>query len=199
VLARALREQLVGHRHRFVRGVVRAGLRGLVTARISGLIAVGFLDTFYSSGVSTSGIGSLYLDMQLIYVPTVLSRLTLGYRQDAVNSVISNFYYDYSAYASFVQQLAGRVSVDLSARFSHLDYQGALFDTTHPRSDNVLVLGATIDYFLRSWAYLGLGYSLTSDFTDYLLPQADVMGMASAGLPVSYNKQQVFARLGITY
>jgi hypothetical protein len=120
-----------------------------------------------------------------------LNRLTVGYHQDFSNSVISNFYYQYSVYASYVQQLAGRLSVDVSGRVSHLDYEGLLFDSTHSRSDNTVSVGATLDYFFRSWIYAGVGYALTSNFSDYVLP--------GTGTHVDYVKNQVFARLGVTY
>ena len=31
------------------------------------------------------------------------------------------------------------------------------------RVDNFFQVGASLDYFLRNWAYLGVGYSLLSD------------------------------------
>jgi hypothetical protein len=123
--------------------------------------------------------------------PTMLSRVTVGYHQDFQNSVISSFYYDYSVYASYVQQVAGRLALDLSGRFSHRQYEGLLFDVMGDRTDNVVLAGATLDYFIRNWAYAGIGYAFVADFSDYRLPQS--------GLPVDYVKHQVFARLGLTY
>jgi hypothetical protein len=172
---------------------VYAGLRGLVTPKLTALVALGYLNGFYSNGATTSGfLGSTYVDLQAIITPSLLNRLTLGYHQDFQNAVIANFYYQYSLYASYVQQIAGRVSADLSVRYSHLDYQGLLFDNSGAeRTDNTISAGATIDYFFRSWVYAGVGYSLTADFSDYRLPNSN--------LPVDYVKHQVFARLGITY
>jgi hypothetical protein len=177
---------------------VFAGLRGLVTPKLTALAALGYLNGFYSSGATTGGFfGSTYVDLQAIITPSLLNRLTLGYHQDFVNAVISNFYYQYSLYASYIQQIAGRVSVDLSIRWSHVDYRGLLFDPSgNSRTDNTYLAGATIDYFFRSWIYAGAGYSLTADQSDYRLPSA----MAGVpGLPVDYVKHQLFARLGITY
>jgi hypothetical protein len=173
---------------------VIAGLRGLITPKLTALLSIGYANAFYTDGKATTGgfLGSSYVDLQAVFTPSILNRLTAGYHQDFQNSVISSFYYAYSFYVSYIQQLAGRVSVDLSARWSRLDYQGLLFDpTVSSRVDNALTGGVTIDYFLRSWAYLGVGYSLTANFSDYKLPVT--------GTPVDYTKQQVFARLGITY
>lgn len=171
---------------------VYAGLRGLITQRLTALVALGYANAFYSSGATTSSaIGQTYVDLQAIFTPSLLTKIAVGYHQDFVNSVISNFYYQYAFYASYVQQLMSHLSVDLSARYSFVDYQGLLFDETGSRHDNVITGGATIDYFFRSWIYLGFGYSLSADLSDYRVPVTMTH--------VDYVKNQVFARLGVTY
>jgi len=175
-----------------------AGLRGLITPKLQAVVSLGYVNAFYSSGATTGGFwGSTYVDVQGIINPTMLSRLTVGYHQDFQNSIISNFYYQYSVYASWVQQIAGRLSLDLSGRYSHNSYRGLLFDTTQSRSDNSFLAGATLDYFIRNWIYAGVGYSFTANVSDYHLPNA--MGMPDPAKPVDYLKNQVFARLGVTY
>jgi hypothetical protein len=177
---------------------VIAGLRGLVTPKLSAVASLGYGNAFYSSGVTTAGFwGSSYVDLQGILTPSLLNRLTVGYHQDFMNSVISNFYYSYSVYAAYVHQIAGRVSLDLSLRYSYLDYQGLLFDKTNTRVDNTIYGGLTLDYFVRSWIYAGVGYSLVANFSDYHLPDAN--GNPDPTKPVDYVKHQVFARLGVTY
>jgi hypothetical protein len=176
-----------------------AGLRGLITPKLSAIASVGYGNAFYSSGATTSGfLGSTYIDLQAIVTPTLLSRITLGYHQDFANSVISNFYSQYSTYVSYVQQIGGRLSLDISGRYSHIAYSKLLFDPNHSRTDNVLVAGATLDYFIRNWIYAGVGYALTANFSDYLQPNPQT-GMPDPNLPVNYVKHQVFARLGVTY
>jgi hypothetical protein len=176
---------------------VYAGLRGLITPKLTVSAALGYVNAFYASGATTSGfLGSSYVDVQAIILPSLLNRITLGYHQDFVNSVISNFYYDYSVYASYVQQVAGRLALDVSGRFSHRNYEGLLFDMGNSRADNVLIGGVTLDYFIRNWIYLGAGYGLTTDLSNSHLPGP---GGAGTGTPVDYVKHQVFARLGITY
>jgi hypothetical protein len=170
---------------------VTLGLRGLITPKLSGIAALGYANAFYSSGASTSGfLGSSYVDLQATVTPTLLNRIVVGYHQDFVNSVISNFYYDYAVYASFLQKALGRLALDLSGRLSHRQYEGLLFNAPAARTDNVVTVGLTLDYFIHSWAYVGVGYSMTADLTDYRL---------QGNVPVDYVKHQVFARLGITY
>jgi hypothetical protein len=179
---------------------VLVGLRGLITPKLSAVVSAGYANGFYSSGATTSGVlGSTYVDVQGVVTPTLMSRFTLGYHQDFQNSVISNFYYAYSVYGSFVQLIGGRLSFDLSARYSHLDYEGLLFDPTQNRIDNTIVAGATLDYFIRNWIYAGVGWALIANISDYRLPVPPGSPAGTQGLPVDYVKNQVFARLGVTY
>jgi hypothetical protein len=166
---------------------VTAGLRGLLTEKTSAVLTLGYVNGFYSNGVSTSGfLGSTYLDLAFTARLTQLSRAVLGFRHDFINAVISNFAYEETAYASYVQQIAGRLALDLSGRYAYLSYQGQTGDVTQQgRVDNFIQAGATLDYFLRNWAYLGAGYAL-------LVTQSNIASN-------DYVKQQVFARLGVTY
>ena len=107
--------------------------------------------------------------------------------------MISNFYYSETAYASYVQQIAGRLALDLSGRYIYKNYQGLLDPTTLERTDNYFQLGATLDYFVRNWIYAGLGYAL-------LVNRGDVTASGVGPPPdVNYTKQQVFIRVGLTY
>ena len=167
---------------------VTAGLRGLLTSKTSAVLALGYVNGFYSGGGGSTGgfLGSTYAQLALTIQLTQLSRAVIGFRHDFLNAVISSFSYEETAYASYVQQIAGRLGLDLSARYAYLSYQGTFVDAMQQgRVDNLFQVGATLDYFLRNWAYLGVGYSLLDN---------------SSNLTANnYLKQQVFARLGLTY
>ncbi len=170
---------------------VTAGLRGLLTEKTSVLLALGYTNAFYSSGASTSGIwGSTFADLSFTVRPTMLSRVVLGYRHGFENSVISNFYYSETAYASYVQQIASRLALDLSGRYVYKNYQGLFDPQTLERTDNFFQVGATLDYFVRNWIYAGIGYAL-------LVNRSDVV--STVPVDVDYTKQQVFVRVGLTY
>lgn len=180
------------------------GLRGLITQKTTLLLSLGYGNAFYSSGVSTGGVlGSTFIDAQLIILPTMLSRVVVGYHQDFSNSIISNFFYENAVYASYVQQILGRFAFDLSSRASYHRYEGLLppANTGPQRTETIVMLGATLDYFMRSWAYLGVGYGLITNISDYELPGTfnPITMMPNPPQPVDYLKQQVFARLGLTY
>jgi hypothetical protein len=168
-----------------------AGLRGLLTEKTSVLLALGYTNAFYSSGATTGGIwGSTFADLSFTVRPTMLSRVVLGYRHAFENSVISNFYYAETAYASYVQQLASRLALDLSGRYIYKNYQGLFDPQTLERTDNFFQVGATLDYFVRNWIYAGLGYAL-------LINRSNVVSTVPVDL--DYTKQQVFVRVGLTY
>ena len=166
---------------------VTTGLRGLLTEKTSAILTLGYVNGFYSQGTSTTGfLGSTYLDLAFTARLTQLSRAVLGFRHDFVNTVITNFAYQDTVYASYIQQIAGRFALDLSGRWFRLSYQGQSGDMMQEgRIDNTFQIGASLDYFLRNWAYLGAGYALIDNRSN--LPNND------------YLKQQVFARLGVTY
>jgi hypothetical protein len=177
---------------------VTAGLRGLLTEKTSAVLTLGYVNGFYSNGTTTGGfLGSTYLDLSVTARLTQLSRAVVGFRHDFVNAIISNFAYQETAYASYVQQIAGRLALDLSGRYAYLSYQGTPGDMTQVapgggnRIDNFFQIGASLDYFLRNWAYLGVGYSVLDN-------HSNVQDMAGIAIN-NYLKQQVFARLGVTY
>jgi hypothetical protein len=171
-----------------------AGLRGLITQKLTMNVALGYANGLYEAGPTTSGIaGSLSISVDGTYRPTVTSAVTLGYRHDFQNSILGNFYYVDAFYASFQQQIAGRVSAMVSGRYERRNFQidGGTAGTI-TRLDNFVQAGAAIDYHIRSWMYAGVGYGLVLNDSEA------AAGGTSAGA-VNYVKHQVFARLGVTY
>jgi hypothetical protein len=174
-----------------------AGLRGLLTEKTSAVLSVGYANGFYSGGSTSGFLGSTFAELAVTVRPTMLSRVVLGARHDFINAVISSFAYTDTIYASYVQQIAGRLALDVSGRYVHLNYQGEFVDRTqHGRTDNLFQVGATLDYFLRNWAYTGLGYSFVKNDSSLPTPPAGTTTMAQS---TDYLKQQVFVRLGMTY
>lgn len=172
---------------------VIGGLRGLLTDRLSAVLSLGYNNGFYSAGATTSGfLGSTFAELALTLRPTALSRIVAGYRHDFENAVISAFSYDETVYVSYVQQIAGRLALDLSGRYVYKNYQGYIVaGMLTPRQDNIFQVGASLDYFMRNWVYAGVGYSLVAD-------DSNVPSMV--GIPaLNYVKQQLFVRLGLTY
>jgi hypothetical protein len=172
------------------------GLRGLITEKTTVGVALGYANAFYSSGENTSGLfGSTYVSADVMYRPLLLTLVTLGYRHDFQNSLISNFYYLDGVYLTLQQQLLGRVTIGMSGRWERRNFRGNIATVAAPepldRIDNFFQAGATADVALRGGFYLGVGYSLLVNESDY----APING----GPSPDYVKHQVFGRLGVTY
>lgn len=167
--------------------LVTTGLRGLLTEKTSAILALGYSNGFYSGGFSTGGFwGSTFAEASLTVRATALSRIVGGFRHDLQNQVISSFSYNETAYLSYVQQIAGRLALDLSGRYVYRNYGGQFVDPTQAgRNDNFFQAGASLDYFARNWIYAGAAYSIMSNSSNIAT--------------VEYLKQQMFVRLGITY
>jgi hypothetical protein len=165
------------------------GLRGLLTEKTSALLQLGYTNGFYSNGTSTGGfLGSTYAELAFTLRPTMLSRVVAGYRHDFTNAVISSFSYNETVYASYVQQIAGRLALDISGRYVHRHFGGEFVDMAQMisgRNDDFIQVGATLDYFVRNWIYFGVAYSVLSNSSNIQ--------------SVEYVKQQMFVRLGLTY
>jgi hypothetical protein len=174
---------------------ITGGLRGLLTDKTTAVLTVGYANGFYSSGGSTGGFwGSTFAEATLTVRLTMLSRLMAGYRHDFENAVISSFTYNETVYLSYLQQIAGRLALDLSGRYVHRNYQGIIVDPAQAgRIDNFFQVGASLDYFIRNWVYVGVAYSLLAN--DATLPGTSPLPEAS----LNYVKQQMFVRLGVTY
>jgi hypothetical protein len=165
------------------------GLRGLVTQKTSVNIWVGYSNGFYASGPNPEGVlGHLNANVELSVRPTVLNTLGVAYRQDFQNSVLGNFYYVEALSAWFQQQLAGRFALLASGRYEHRTFQF----TTSQRTDNFFQVGASADYRAKSWTYVGVGYALMHN-------DANMPPTPGTPLGATYTKQQIFARLGVTY
>ena len=172
------------------------GLRGLITEKTTVGVAVGYANAFQTNGTSTSGVlGSLFFSADVMYRPLLTTLITLGYRHDFQNSLISHFYYMDGIYASLQQQVAGRMTLGVSGRWEHRNFQGniSVLPGAPPlnRVDNFFQVGATADVALKGGFYLGVGYSL-------LINESDYVAMAD-GISPDYVKHQVFGRLGVTY
>ena len=158
-----------------------------MTAKTAAVLSLGYVNGFYSNGASTGGfLGSTYAKLEVTIQLTQLSRAVIGVQHSFANAVISNFSYNESAYVSYVQQIVGRLGLDLSGRYQYIQYEGTFVDQGQSgRVDNFFQLGASLDYFMRNWAYVGVGYSLLDNSSNKAIDD--------------YLKQQVFVRLGITY
>ena len=172
------------------------GVRGLVTEKTAIALALGYQNAFYAGGVNTSSygwFGSTTAAAELTYLPIFQARLVLGVRHEFQNSVIGNFYYSDGGYLSLSYQSPSRLVGQLWGSYDYRRYRGipTVIGGDGSRNDNYVQVGATLDYHLKSWAFVGVSYALAYNQSD--APAVDFISGAN------YVKHQVFARVGVTY
>ncbi|HEY4188104.1 MAG TPA: hypothetical protein VGP07_23715 [Polyangia bacterium] len=167
------------------------GIRGLITEKTSISLGLGYQNAFYSSGATTGGFwGSTTAAGELVILPIFATKITFGVHHDFQNSVVGNFFYDDGAYASLAHQTVARLVGQLWAGYDHRRYYG-LPGSTDARIDDLIQATASVDFYLKPWAYVGLSYMLAHNSSDYL-PNMNLSG-------TNYTKHQIFARVGFTY
>ena len=138
-----------------------AGIRGLLTEKLSINIAAGYSNAFYSSVSGPSGFGNVGIVTEVNYAVSVLSRAGIGYRHDFANSPFVGQYYNLDAiYGAFQQMVASRVVTNLYGR-----YENRRFGGNTGRTDNYIMGGVAIDYMIRNFFLAGASYSLNVNRT----------------------------------
>jgi hypothetical protein len=178
-----------------VRGM--AGLRGLITAKTTLGLSLGYATAFYPAGSpNPSGVSNLAAQLDVGYMPTLLSRLGLTLAHGFRNSPVIGDYYDVDSAALAYNQSFGRLVAGVQSSFEYRRYKNyANIDpmtgmvTVVPRKDTLLNASVSLDYYIQRWFYAGASYGVALN-----RQQDDFTGTA-----VPYTKQLVFARLGIAY
>ena len=102
-----------------------AGLRGLLTEKLSVNLGAGYSNAFYSSGDNTSGFGNVGIVAEVNYAIDLLSRAGFGYHHDFVNSPFVGQFYDMDAvYGVYQQLIASRVATYLYGRYENRRFRG---------------------------------------------------------------------------
>jgi hypothetical protein len=162
-----------------------AGLRGLLTEKLSVLLAAGYANGFYQGTASTTGLSNLAGLVELSYAPTLFTNITLGYRHEFRNAVVGTFYDVDGAYLGVRQAVAGRLQLLVYGKFEHRRFSGS---DTEIRTEEFVQGGLAVDYFVQEWFYAGAGYSMW----------LNRLSSGAVGTP-DYTKHQIMGRLGFTY
>jgi len=175
-----------------------AGLRGLLTEKVSLQVGAGYANAFYQGPTSTSGLSNLAGFVEISHRPSLLTQLTLGYRHEFRNAVVGSFYDVDAVYLGVTQKIASRVSVLAHGKYENRRYKGTIDvgGAVLPlaRTDNYAEAGLSADYFMQDWLYAGVGYLLlTNDSTfQNMDPRLTATG-------VDYIKHQVSGRVGFIF
>jgi hypothetical protein len=162
-----------------------AGLRGLLTEKLSLNLGAGYNNAFYSSGGNPTGFGNVGIVAEISYYMSLLSRVGIGYHHDFVNSPFVGQYYDLDAiYFAYQQIVASRLVTYLNGRYENRRYG------IESRRDDTTTLGIAIDYMIGNFLIAGASYSLSLNRTNDHF--GDVPG-------IDYTKHVFLFRLGVMY
>lgn len=170
---------------------VTVGLRGLITEKLSVNLAVGYANGFYESGPNLSGLGNLSASVDVMYRPLLTTNISLGYQHDFANSLLGNYYALDGVRASFQQLLFGRLSLGAFALYQNRRFSNPVPGATQGRTDNYFQGGASADFRVKAWGYLGVVYAFFNN-------SSDAPGIIE-GTTASYTKHQILGRVGIVF
>jgi hypothetical protein len=181
----------------------KAGLRGLITEKVSAGVSLGFSDGFYRDGTNPQGFGTLSASADVIWRPTLLTSLSLGYQHDFQNSIISHYYNLDSVHLAVRHAIENRLIVSAFGTYENRRYDSAarvdlsmpLLNVGDSRTDNGINAGFAADYYVKAWAYAGIGYNLAVNSSNAVF----VDPISGQSVSADYVKQQFFVRIGLTY
>lgn len=165
------------------------GLRGLVTPKTTINVSAGYATAFYENKQNPSGVSNILAQLDVGYLPTLLSRLNLQLMHGFRNSPVIGDYYDVDAAELRFSHSLGRLVAGLGSAFEYRRYHNYVDPLGNPidRKDAILTGSAGLDFFIQKWFFAGASYSVSLN-----RPSGDPAA-------VTYTKQQILARLGIAY
>jgi hypothetical protein len=191
---------------------IEAGLQGLITAKLTINLWIGYGNGFYGSTRVTDPVTMMTTQVTvnpntvvggvaLTWKPTTLSSGTLGYNHDFVNSLLGAYYDLDQVYASWTQ-LIWRFTGFIRFSYANQRFQGipptaGLPQGMTTRTDNYITLNTRVDYPFKEWLYASVGYDLQFNKSNASLALMPTTG--APGLPVDYIKHVVYLRLTFWY
>lgn len=179
---------------------VTAGLRGLLTKRLSTLLELGYANSFNVVGDSYSmAVGRL--ELHYIIEPTLAARV--GYQRRAAPSAFSNFVTVDRVYAGADLNFFRVFSLGLAGEFGYWAYSesgapAAIVNgerVTVQRNDPVARAQVSLGYNATDWLVVRGTWTFEGNFTGYTTPSADEVQSDHA----DYVRQQALLELRAQY
>ncbi|MDB4968022.1 MAG: hypothetical protein JWN44_3711 [Myxococcales bacterium] len=181
---------------------IEAGLQGLVTAKLTVNLWVGYGNGFYVQRATmmaappspNTAIGGF----SLTWKPTFLSTGQLGYQHDFQNSLLGAYYDQDTVYLSWTQ-LVWKFTGFLRLQYSNLRFKGVqMVQATTDGTDNFVGLNTRVDYpLVRGWLFGSAGYDLFFNKSDRML--ATTTNGTPGVVPADYTRHVVYLRLTLSY
>ncbi len=172
---------------------ITAGLLGLITAKLTIRLWIGYGGGFYDAGPTPH---TAVAGLDLGWRPTVFSNGVIGYKHDFADSLLGAYYDVDTAYIGWTQ-IIWRFVASAQLQYSNLRYQGIPPEASlnmPTRSDHFITFGVNVFVKLKEWLSIGVGYDLRYNNSDAQL------AVGAAGLiPLDYTNHEVWLRLSLRY
>ncbi len=187
------------------------GLSGYITKKLATIAKVGYGNSLHDEGPSFE---HLIAHGELSYKFSSSILIAGGFLRDYKPAYYSNWFVDNRSYLRAQLRFARRVSLDVSAAYSLVDYaefdpeatdpernalpENRLFVSHKERRDQLITahLGVSID--ITRWIGLTLGYELRGNFTKFQLTQT-AGDLSQHSDPGEYLRHQVYASVDVRY
>lgn len=166
------------------------GLRGQITSLLALTVKAGYGNTLFSKPTNYAGsnfssaIGQAELEFR-----SGTTFIQGGYLRNFQPVMFFAYFGQDRFYVKFLQQIAGKFSIEANVGFDLLNYGKDLVQNKN-RYDNFLSGNLILDYSILDWLNVGLRYDFQQLFSDYKQPISPNTG-------VEYNKHiiSIFVKL----
>lgn len=157
------------------------GLKGQLTGKTVGVVKMGYQKREYNTS-SRNGYEGFISETGIITDFSERTQVELKYLKNAVESTYeNNSYYDmHAVILDIKQKLMGNFSILLNSKLARHLYPENDADINKKRKDTLLSEGLTLQYSIKDWGKVNLGYQYLEDISN-----EDSQ---------SYNDHQVFLR-----
>jgi hypothetical protein len=169
---------------------IYAGLVGLITPQLSTILKLGYGNGFYNNGPSYNNILAI---AELGYQIGPLAKIKLGYEHLFLDSMIANYFTDERIYLGYDHLIANRFVAHAVGEYRYRQYSELPSDLGAPRlKQSIVGLAVGLDYQIKEWIYVGVGYDLQL--------QSRISGPNDTDVAApSYTKHQVYGTVGVSY
>ncbi len=172
---------------------VYAGFTGLITPRFGVLLKVGYGNSIHETDGSFS---SVIAKAEVGYAIAPTAKMKVGFERSFADSPFANFYTDNRVYAGYDHLIASRFVLHLNLAYSYRDFGGfpaAGLNGITKISQNLLSGVLALDYQIKEWVYVGVGYDLQLQTVSDAPNAGETIGA------IDFNRHQVYGKVGISY
>ncbi len=191
------------------------GLSGFITKKLATIVKAGYGNSFHDAGPSFEHVVA---QGELSYKFSSSVLMAAGFLRDYRPAYYSNWFVENRTYFRTQLRFARRVSVDLAAAYSLVDYAefdpeasdpelnqedvNRLFVSHKERRDQHIRGHVNVSFDITRWIGMSLGYEVRANLTNFVLTKTIINSNgASFGVedPGDYVRHQVYGSVNVRY